>query len=50
MSEHAAAFVDALDALGLADAHLCGHSFGALVALELAAGQHRNRVRSLVLP
>ncbi|HSF99065.1 MAG TPA: alpha/beta fold hydrolase [Ornithinibacter sp.] len=48
-AEHAAAFVATLDALGLADAHVCGHSFGALVALELAAGRYRHRVRSLVL-
>lgn len=49
MSDHAEAFVAMLDALDLADAHVCGHSFGALVALQLAAGPHRHRVRSLVL-
>lgn len=49
MTEHAAAFMATLDALGLEDAHVCGHSFGALVALELAAGRYRSRVRSLVL-
>lgn len=49
MSDHAAAFVEVLDALGLSEVHVCGHSFGALVALELAAGDHRRRVRSLVL-
>lgn len=49
IAEHAEAFATTLDALGLVDAHVVGHSFGALVALQLAAAQHRHRVRSLVL-
>lgn len=49
IGEHAAAFAATLDALDVADAHVCGHSFGALVALQLAAGPTGDRVRSLVL-
>ncbi|MEX2519323.1 MAG: alpha/beta hydrolase [Paracoccaceae bacterium] len=37
-----------MDALGLADAHLIGHSIGGMVALEFAA-RHPGRVRSLAL-
>lgn len=33
----------------MADANVCSHSFGALVALQLAAGSTGSRVRSLVL-
>ncbi|MFN7135041.1 MAG: alpha/beta fold hydrolase, partial [Myxococcales bacterium] len=37
-----------LDAAGVADAHMVGHSMGGLIALELAL-THRARVRSLSL-
>lgn len=49
MVDYAATFVALLDALGLRDAHVCGHSFGAPVALQLAAGEHRHRIRSVTL-
>lgn len=48
LAGHAADAVDLLDQLGFADAHLIGASFGALVALELAAARPE-RVRSLTL-
>ncbi len=42
------AYDDLLDGLGLESAFLMGHSFGGMLAAELAA-QRRNRVRKLVL-
>src|SRR5690349_9702516 len=47
--EEAAAFVHALlDAAGVKQAVLVGHSFGSLVAMEVAA-RHPERVRQLVM-
>lgn len=40
--------LEAMDRLGIGQAHLVGNSIGALIALEIAAG-HPERVRRLVL-
>ncbi|HEX6143370.1 MAG TPA: alpha/beta fold hydrolase, partial [Geminicoccaceae bacterium] len=44
----AAWLVQVIDVLGIARAHLVGHSMGALVALEAAAA-HDDRVQSIAL-
>lgn len=48
LADHAEDLIDLLDAVGLESAHLVGASFGAEVALELAA-RRPTRVRSLTL-
>ncbi|MFC0673741.1 alpha/beta fold hydrolase [Brachybacterium hainanense] len=48
LAEAAKDVVDELDRRGIARAHLCGHSLGAMVALQIAH-EHPGRVRSLVL-
>ena len=48
LAGHAADLAALLDGVGFASAHLVGASFGALVAVELAAA-HPERVRSLAL-
>jgi long-chain acyl-CoA synthetase len=48
VADHAADVLALLDALELEQVALCGHSYGALVALWLAAA-HPDRVRRLVL-
>jgi pimeloyl-ACP methyl ester carboxylesterase len=48
VAEQAQDAVGLLDHLGVDRAHLVGHSFGAMIALELAV-QHPTRVASLVL-
>jgi len=47
ISEQVADVVAVLDEIGIASAHVCGFSLGALVAVRLAA-EHPARVRSLV--
>ena len=48
VSDHAGDVLALLDALDLDDAVICGHSYGALVALWLAA-RHPDRVRKQIL-
>ncbi|MDR6755142.1 pyruvate dehydrogenase E2 component (dihydrolipoamide acetyltransferase) [Mycoplana sp. BE70] len=48
VEDMAAAIIDALDALGIAKAHLVGHSLGGAVALSIAASAP-DRVSSLAL-
>jgi len=48
LDEYASAVIDFMDATGLADAHLVGHSMGGAIALTVAA-RISKRVRSLSL-
>ena len=48
MADHAADFVGLLDSLGIRQAVVCGHSFGGLLSIYLAA-QYPERVRKLVV-
>lgn len=40
---------EVLDALGVDEVDLVGHSYGAMIALAYATGGHRDRVRHLTL-